>query len=68
MILSNPQIPKFIKRLMPAAGELELKEAAETFKQYMAIVLRIYGRVRQEQSLSDSRESDSCGRVANDAV
>ena len=68
MTLSNSQIPKFIKRLMPAANEIELNEAAETFKQYMAIVARIYERIRQDQPFSDSRESDPYGRVGNDAV
>ena len=57
------EIPKFIRRVMPEANEAELREATETFKQYMAIVLRVYERVKQERLGSDSPDGGSCGRV-----
>jgi hypothetical protein len=41
-------VPKFIRRLMPQATEAELQEATETFKQYMAVALRIYTRLKRE--------------------
>ena len=50
-------IPKFIRRAMPDASEAELLEATATFKEYMAVVLRIYQRIHREASDSDSHDS-----------
>jgi hypothetical protein len=47
-------IPRFIRRVMPTATDAELQEAADTFREYMAIVLRIYERVKQEHAGTDS--------------
>lgn len=59
-------IPKFIRRLMPSANDVELCAAADTFAEYLAVVLRIYNRTKKEQSSADSHESESHGRVGND--
>ena len=52
-------IPNFIRRLMPGATEPELRSATETFRQYMAAVLRIHTRLQREALPVDSRESQS---------
>jgi hypothetical protein len=59
------EIPKFIRRFMPTGSEVELREATETFKQYMAVVRRIYERVTLERIEADSSDRQSCGRVQN---
>jgi len=41
-------IPTFIRRVMPGASELELREATDALKQYMAAVLRIHERLERE--------------------
>ena len=43
------KIPKFILRVMPNASESELLEATEAFRQYVAIIVRLYTRLRQEE-------------------
>jgi hypothetical protein len=55
----NNQIPKFIRRLMPRATESQLKDATDTFREYVAIVLRICTRLQHEAQSADSRESQS---------
>lgn len=50
---------------MPTGSEVELREATETFKQYMAVVRRIYERVTLERIEADSSDRQSCGRVQN---
>lgn len=50
-------VPNFISRLMPEASEAELLCAAETFRHYMAVVLRIHTRLQREAQSADSRES-----------
>lgn len=52
----NGEIPKFIRRLMPTASEVELREATETFKQYLAVVRRIYERVTLESIKANSSD------------
>jgi hypothetical protein len=59
------EVPKFIRRLMPNASPEELREATETFKQYMAIVRRIYERVTLERMEFDSSDRSDCGRVGD---
>lgn len=49
-------IPKFIRRVMPGAGEPELLEATDALKQYMAAVLRIHERLEREAAQGDSRD------------
>ncbi len=58
------KIPKFIRRYMPDATEGELRDATATFRQYVAIVMRMHERIRAE-NFSDSRDSDSQGRVGD---
>lgn len=57
------EIPKFIRRLMSTSSEEELREATETFKQYMAIVRRIYERITSEKIELDSSDRQRCDRV-----
>jgi hypothetical protein len=57
------EIPKFIRRLMPAASDEEMQEATETFKQYMTVVRRIYERITLERIELDSSDRQSCDRV-----
>jgi hypothetical protein len=49
-------IPTFIHRVMPVASELELREATDALKQYMAAVLRIHERLAREALQGDSRD------------
>jgi hypothetical protein len=49
-------IPKFVRRVMPGASEVELCEAAEALKQYMVAVLRIHERLEREAVQGDSRD------------
>lgn len=56
---SDGEIPKFIRRLMPTSSELELREATDTFKQYMAVVRRIYERITLERIEADSSDRQS---------
>jgi hypothetical protein len=49
-------IPTFIRRVMPAADELELREATDALKQYMAAILRIHERLQRETAQGDSRD------------
>ena len=48
------EIPKFIRRVMPKASETELREATETFDEYMAVVWEIFQRVKRESTDGDS--------------
>jgi hypothetical protein len=41
-------IPKFIRRVMPGASEMELREATATFDEYMAVVWEIFERIKRE--------------------
>lgn len=59
----DEHVPKFIRRLMPSASEEELREATETFTQYMAVVRRIYERITLERIEFDSSDRQWCGRV-----
>jgi hypothetical protein len=47
-------IPKFIRRLMPAASDAELQAAADTFRRYLAVVIRMHNRIEREQMDQDS--------------
>ena len=59
------EIPKFIRRVMPTASETELREATETFDEYMAVVWDIFQRIKREQADRDSPNSGVCDRVDN---
>ena len=61
--MTDGHVPKFIRRLMPSASDEELREATETFKQYMAVVRRIYERITLERIELDSSDRQGCGRV-----
>jgi len=61
----NFNVPQFIRRLMPDASDVELREATETFIQYMAVVRRIYERLTQKSGQSDSQDSGLQGRFGN---
>jgi RNase P/RNase MRP subunit p30 len=50
-------VPLLIRRLLPNAREEQLREAAETFQQYMLVVRGIYERINRERPEQDSRES-----------
>jgi hypothetical protein len=56
------EIPKFIRRVMPHASEAELREATANFDNYMAVVWKIFQRIRREQADSDSQKSGVCDR------
>lgn len=53
---SELHIPSFIRRCMPNATEAELAEASETFKRYIAIVIRIHERKERERAVVIRRE------------
>jgi hypothetical protein len=60
MILSQEQpVPMFIRSLMPEATEAELQRAADNFREYLAVVIRIYERLKREMHNSDSQNVDS---------
>ena len=59
------EIPKFIRRVMPKASETELREATETFNEYMAVVWDIFQRIKREQAGRDSPKLGVCDRVKN---
>jgi len=61
--MSLEPIPKFIRRLMPSASLSEQQKAAENFRVYMKVVLRIYERILREAG--DSRESEFRDRVGD---
>lgn len=51
-------IPTFIRRAMPNASQAELHDAADAFRRYVAIVVRMYARVRRESPTVDSPTPD----------
>jgi len=59
------EIPKFIRRVMPKASETELREATETFNEYMAVVWDIFQRIKRKQADRDSPNSGVRDRVDN---
>jgi hypothetical protein len=60
MTFSQAQpIPLFIRNLMPEATEAELQQAAENFREYLAIVLQIFKRIKRENHNSDSPNVNS---------
>lgn len=61
--LSSGDIPKFIRRLMPSASDMELREATETFERYMGVVLRMHQRLKHEVGQRDSLHSGIRDRV-----
>lgn len=62
------RIPTFIRNLMPHASEAELEEATENMKRYLAVVLRIYERLKREASEGDSTDLESGSRILNRKV
>ncbi len=56
------ETPPFIKALLKDATEAELAEATENVARYLAAVMRIYERLRMQET-SDSLESPPSGRV-----
>jgi hypothetical protein len=50
-------IPELIRELMPHATETELLDAADNFRGYIAIVLRIYERRQRKKEAFDSPDS-----------
>jgi hypothetical protein len=50
----NSKIPEFIRSLMPNANEEELMEAAENFREYLTVILRIYERTKRKPADEDS--------------
>ena len=64
---SKPQIPAFIRRVMPGASSADLDAATAAFAQYLSVVLRLYTRLKQQRDpQSDSREGKTYARVAHD--
>jgi hypothetical protein len=51
----QPKIPTFIRRVMPSASEAELHDATETFRRYVAVVMRMSARLAQESRTVDSQ-------------
>ena len=62
---SEGKIPKFIRRVMPAASEAALREATATVDEYMAVVWDIFQRIKREKEDSDSLKLGVCDRVNN---
>lgn len=56
-------IPKFIRRVMPSASELELREATATFDRYMVLVWQIFQRIRRESVGADSENIENCSKI-----
>jgi hypothetical protein len=63
--MSDNEIPEFIRKLMPHATEAELTEAAENFRGYISVILRIYERIRRDQARRDSSQLKVCDRLKN---
>lgn len=64
---SKPQIPAFVRRVMPGASSADLDAATAAFAQYLDVMLRLYTRLKQQRnSESDSREGKTYARVARD--
>ena len=59
-------IPAFIRKLMPTASEGELGEATENVKRYLAVVLRMYERLKREASEDDSTSLEGDSRIRGD--
>jgi hypothetical protein len=57
------EIPIFIRRVMPKASETELRQAAETFNEYMAVAWDIFQRIKREQAGRDSANSGVRDRI-----
>jgi hypothetical protein len=57
--------PRFIKRLMSYATDVELAEAAAVFDEYMGVVWEIFERIKREKNASDSPKSLVCDRIKN---
>ena len=63
----KPQIPAFIRRVMPDASSADLDAAAAAFARYLNGMLRLYTRLKQQRdSQRDSREGKTYARVARD--
>ena len=62
----SDHIPAFIRKLMPTASEAELEEATENVKRYLAVVLRMYERLKREASESDSTSLRGDSRIRGD--
>jgi hypothetical protein len=60
------EVPKFVRRLMPTATEAEHHEATQNFKEYLAVVWRMYERIKRERVTADSPKSETHARVGND--
>jgi hypothetical protein len=60
---SSDQIPNFIRELMPEGTEGDLLDAADNFRAYIAIVLRIHERVNAEKRYGDSSEPELRDRL-----
>lgn len=60
--MSHEQVPKLIRRLMPSATPSEQQQAAENFREYMRVLLRIYERIVRDSG-ADSLESEIRDRV-----
>ena len=59
------EIPQFIRRVMPKASEVELREATATFDEYMAVVWEIFERIKREQETSNSPKLGFSDKVDN---
>lgn len=57
------EIPQFIRRVMPAAGTAELREATTAFDEYVAVVWEIFQRITREKQKSDSSRPSVHDRV-----
>jgi hypothetical protein len=55
---TDKKTPVFIRDLMPNATEAELEQAAENFREYLAIVIRIHERLKREAAAADSTNHD----------
>lgn len=58
-IAHDQPIPLFIRRVMPDATETELQQAAENFREYLAVILRIFERLKREANENNSPNEHS---------
>ncbi len=57
-------IPAFIRKLMPHASDEELSRAADNFRGYIALVLRIHERIKREKDEHDSPDQSGCATLS----
>ncbi len=56
-----PEVADIVRRWMPDASEEELKEATVNFRDYLAVIYRIFLRLESEGKLDQIKRVCDCG-------